>query len=445
LNENIRPMAFTELPNHRIQEKYTMRGRITILSLLLSFISTAALAAPKLVIQPKTSFDLHIEDTPKELVDEVWQTVNRQFVDNTFNKQDWIAMRSSLLAKDYKSKTEAYEAIRNALKVLNDPYTRFLEPKEFQSLREETTGELVGVGIQLGNVDSIKSPVIRTVIDDSPAIKAGLMPKDELVAVDGKSTANLKIPEVSKMIRGDKDTKVTLTVMRSGQKLDFVLVRAPIELQVVNYALKEENGQKIGYIRLQEFSDKAPKEMRKAIASLNNQGVKGWVLDLRSNPGGVLDAATRIASLLLPEGTIVSTVDRQGTKEQVPADRHPQTTLPLVVLVDGGSASATEILAGALQDNRRAMLVGTKTFGKGVIQQVNPLSDGSGVNVTIAHYLTPSGNDIHKKGIIPDVIVPFPEDLGKTFTAEQIATSKDPQYQRAATLLSSQIRATTIK
>ncbi len=407
-----------------------------LLALVLSLTGgIAANAAPQPAVKLRAEYEVKLADSPKAVVDEVWQTVNREFVDNTFNKQNWLATRTQLLGRDYKNKEDAYEAIRKSLKVLNDPYTRFLDPREFQALRVQTSGELVGVGIQLGVSPATKLPFVVKTIEDSPATKAGVKAKDELVAVDGKSTAKLDISEVSRMIRGDRGTKVILSVVREGQRLNYTITRAPIELQVVTSALKLEDGRKIGYIRLQEFSDKAPREMQRAIAGLQRQGVQGWVLDLRGNPGGLLDAATRIANLLLTRGTIVSTVDRQGVQDKLVADRQPLTDLPLVTLVDGGSASASEILAGALQDNGRATLIGTKTFGKGVIQQVNALSDGSGVNVTIAHYLTPSGNDIHKKGITPNVVIPFTEELRKTFTAEQIATATDPQYQGALTVL----------
>ncbi|UFP96018.1 S41 family peptidase [Gloeobacter morelensis] len=405
-----------------------------LLTVILSLVGSAAVtAAPKQPVKLRAEYEARLEDSPKAIVDEVWQTVDREFVDPTFNKQNWIAARGQLLGRDYKSKEEAYEAIRNSLKVLGDPYTRFLDPREFQALRDQTSGELVGVGIQLGVSQASKLPVVVKTLEDSPASRSGIQAKDELLAVDGKPTAKLEIGEVSRMIRGDRGTQVTLSVLRSGQKMSFTITRAPIELKVVTSSLKEENDRKVGYIRLAEFSEKAPSEMQRAFAKLSEAGAQGWVLDLRGNPGGLLDAATRVASLVLDQGTIVSTVDRAGTQDQLTADRHPVTNLPLVVLVDQGSASASEILAGAIQDNRRGTLVGMKTFGKGVIQQVNALSDGSGVNVTIAHYLTPSGNDIHKKGIQPDVVVAFPEEARKA--PIEPATGADIQYQRAVTVL----------
>jgi len=420
---------------------------VLLLPLLTVLSAGPILAEPQAALTPVagTSFDLKLTDSPKELVDEVWQTVNREYVDPSFNKQDWLAMRQKLLSKEYRTRKEAYAEIRKALKVLGDPYTRFLDPREFQALRDQTSGELVGVGIQLGTSPTSKLPIIQRTIANSPAFQAGLKAKDELVAVDGKATKTLEIAEVSRMIRGDRGTRVTLSVLRDGRRLDFTITRAPIELPAVTAELKSEQGQTLGYIRLAEFSDRAPAEVKKAITDLEGRGARGLVLDLRGNPGGLLDAAARIASLLLPEGTIISTVNRQGQREPLPVTRAPLTTLPMVVLVDGGSASASEILAAALQENGRAQLVGTKTFGKGVIQQVNPLSDGSGVNVTIAHYLTPKGNDIHKKGIVPDIVAEFPTARLKDFTADDLATAKDVQYQRAVAVLGKQLPGGTVQ
>lgn len=408
--------------------------------LLLGLLDASAVLAQAVPQQARAHFRVRLEDSPKAIVDEVWQTVNREYVDNSFNQNDWLLARKQLLEREYASKEEAYKAIRATLKELGDPYTRFLDPREFQALKDQTSGELVGVGLTLGASPTNKLPVIMSTLKGSPATKAGVQAKDQLVAVDDKPTTGVPLDKVSSLIRGDSGTKVTLTVLRGDkQKLSFTITRAPIELPAVQAVLKEEDGKKLGYIQLQEFSEKATPEMKRAFKELTEQGAQGWVLDLRGNPGGLLDAATAIANLLLDQGTIVSTVNRQGVQEKLVSDRAPQTTLPTVVLVDGGSASASEILAGALKDNNRATLVGTKTFGKGVIQQVNALTDGSGVNVTIAHYLTPAGNDIHKKGITPDVVVPITEEVRKKFTADKLGTSADPQYQRAATILAAKL------
>jgi carboxyl-terminal processing protease len=408
------------------------KAKTTFLTFLL------CLAASPLLAQTPIT----LENSPKAVIDEVWQTVNREYVDATFNHQDWLATREKLLASDYKDANEAYQAIRKTLKTLGDPYTRFLEPREFETLKSSTAGELVGVGILLNLIESAKTPTVVSVLKNSPASRAGLQARDELIAVDGKPTIGLDLGAISKLIRGPEGSKVLLSILRNNQKVDYPLVRSAIVLRVVTSELKDENGKKIGYIHLKEFSSRAPSEMRESLINLSLQGVEGWVFDLRSNPGGVVIAATQIASLFLKSGTIVSTMDRNGLRGTVMSDRHPLTALPLVLLIDGTSASASEILAAALQDNRRAILVGTRTFGKGVIQKVNGLTDGSGVNVTIARYRTPKGNDIHKKGVLPDILVDFSIEKRKRFRAEQRATATDIQYQEAVAVLTEKLAST---
>jgi carboxyl-terminal processing protease len=408
------------------------KAKTTFLTFLLNLAASPLFAQTPIIL----------ENSPKAVIDEVWQTVNREYVDPTFNHQDWLATREKLLATDYKDANEAYQAIRKTLKTLGDPYTRFLEPREFETLKSSTAGELVGVGILLNLIESAKAPTVISVLKNSPASRAGLQPRDELIAVDGKPTSGLDLGEISKLIRGPEGSKVLLSILRNNQKVDYPLVRSAIVLKVVTSELKDENGKKIGYIHLKEFSSRAPSEMREALINLSLQGAEGWVFDLRSNPGGVVIAATQIANLFLKNGTIVSTMDRNGLRETVMSDRHPLTALPLVLLIDGTSASASEILAAALQDNRRATLVGTRTFGKGVIQKVNGLTDGSGVNVTTARYRTPKGNDIHKKGVLPDILVDFTAEKRKSFRAEQRTTATDIQYQQAVAVLTEKLAST---
>ncbi|AGY58978.1 S41 family peptidase [Gloeobacter kilaueensis] len=413
------------------------RLRRTLVWLLLSGAVLSAPAAVQARPPLPVAFDLQLVDSPKAIVDEVWQTVNSEYVDATFNKQDWQRVRQQLLSREYASKADAYKAIRTALEGLGDPYTRFLEPREFQALTEETSGQLIGVGVTLRPPSPDRRlPQVVATVAGGPAARAGVHVEDQLVAVDGRPTTDVPLPEVTRRIRGENGTQVTLTVLRNRkQKIKFTLTRAPIELPVVTAALKSEQGQKLGYIRLAEFSARATSQVKKALLSLRHQGAQGWIFDLRSNPGGAVDAAIGIANLFLENGNIVSVIDREGVQDTVASAHRPVSSLPMVVLVDGGSASASEILAGALQDNRRATLVGTKTFGKALVQQMNALSDGSGLNVTIAHYLTPAGQDIGHKGLNPDIVAPFPEQLRKKFTIEQVATAADPQYKQGTTTL----------
>jgi carboxyl-terminal processing protease len=245
------------------------------------------------------------------------------------------------------------------------------------------------------------------------------------------------------LIRGAVGSQVQLTVLRNNQEFSYSLKRDKIEIHPVRYSLKKAPTGDVGYIRLVQFSANAAPEMREAIQNLEKQQVTGYVLDLRSNPGGLLYASVDIARMWIQEGGIVSTVDRQGESDRENADRRALTDKPLVVLVDGGSASASEILSGALQDNSRGTIVGTKTFGKGLVQSVRGLQDGSGLAVTIAKYLTPKGRDINKHGIDPDVVIKLSDQqrqaLGRD--RDKIGTPEDPQFAKALQVLNQQTSA----
>jgi carboxyl-terminal processing protease len=340
------------------------------------------------------------------VIDQTWQIVFRDYLDTTgkYTADRWRNLRRDLLAKSYGNSKEAYDAIRGMLGSLDDPYTRFLDPREFKEMQIDTSGELSGVGIQLSLDKDTKELVVVAPIDGSPASRAGVLPKDVITAIDGKTTRGMSTEDAVRLIRGQEGTTVTLTLRRRGQPLDVALTRERIELQAVDSQINTgPDGLRVGYIRLKQFNANATKDMRKALREMEAEGVDGYVLDLRSNPGGLLMASVEIARQWLNEGTIVSTKTRSGITDVKRATGRALTDRPLVVLVNEGSASASEILSGALQDNNRAVLVGQKTFGKGLVQSVRGLSDGSGMTVTIAKYLTPSGRDIHKHGIDPDV------------------------------------------
>ncbi|NEN89884.1 MAG: PDZ domain-containing protein [Okeania sp. SIO3H1] len=382
--------------------------------------------------------EANLENSPKAVLDEAWQIVNREYVDGSFNQTDWQATRRTLLEKNYTSSEQAYESLRQALDQLNDPYTRFLDPEQFKALTNQTSGEMSGVGMQLKEDELSKVITVVDVVENSPAMKAGLLPGDQILEIDGKPTANLSVSAAAKLIRGDVGTDVVLQVMRSGEaEFDVTLTRARIELQAVRYELKREGNERIGYIHLQEFSAHAGEQMQKAIENLDNQNADGYVLDLRGNPGGLLRISIDIARMLMDKGAIVSTVDRNGDKQELRANRSALTDKPIVVLVDGDSASASEILAGALKDNGRAVIMGDQTFGKALVQSVHSLSDGSGLAVTIAHYYTPKGTDISKKGVTPDVSINLTDSQKRRLYRQPgaIATISDPYYSRAVNLL----------
>jgi carboxyl-terminal processing protease len=376
-------------------------------------------------------------DSPKELVDEVWQIIDRTYVDATFNQVDWKKVRNEYLKRPYTNKDEAYKAIREMLKKLGDPYTRFMDPEEFKNLQIDTSGELTGVGIQLAADEKTKKLTVIAPIEDSPAATAGILAKDIILKIDGKTTEGMDVNAAVKLIRGQPGTFVTLTIQRNNQQLEYRIKRARIEIHPVRYSSRQTPNGNIGYIRLVQFSANAPAEIRDAITKLEKQNTAGYILDLRSNPGGLLYTSIDIARMWLKEGAIVSTVNRQGEQDRERANNRALTDKPLVVLVDGGSASASEILSGALQDNKRAVLVGTKTFGKGLVQSVRGLGDGSGLAVTIAKYLTPSGRDINKHGIDPDIVVQLTDAQRKELSQnrDKIGTLTDPQYAKAEEIL----------
>lgn len=383
------------------------------------------------------------QDGPKELVDEVWQIINNRYVDGTFNQVDWEQVRQEYLSRNYTSDQEAYGAIREMLKELNDPYTRFMDPEEFKNMQIDTSGELTGVGIQISMDEETDRLVVVAPIEDSPAFEAGIQARDFIVKIDGKDTTGMDVNDAVKLIRGPIDSQVVLTILRGQEEIDFPIQRQRIEIHPVRYSYRQEGADNdIGYIRLTQFSAPAAEEMREAIEDLEAQGVSGYILDLRSNPGGLLYSSVAIARMWLPgREAIVSTVDRQGETERQRANSRPLTDKPLVVLVDGGSASASEILSGALQDNERAVIVGTQTFGKGLVQSVQPLAHGSGLAVTIAKYLTPNGRDINKLGIEPDILVEL-TDAQKEYLVkhrDEIGTKTDPQYAEALKILTQQI------
>ena len=382
------------------------------------------------------------QDNPKELVDEVWQVINRRYVDATFNGEDWREIRNEYLDKEYSDKEQAYEAIREMLKRLDDPYTRFMNPEEFKTMQIDTSGELTGVGIQITKEEETENIIVIAPIEDTPASKAGIISKDIIREIDGKSTKGMELNDVVSLIRGKPGTKVKLNIERNGKMLEFTITRAKIEIHPVKASINQSpQVSKIGYIRLTQFSSNATVEMKQAITEAEDDNVNGYIIDLRSNPGGLLYSSVEIARMFINKGKIVSTVDRVGEVDAHNANGRTLTQKPIVVLVDGGSASASEILSGALQDYDRATVVGTKTFGKGLVQSVRGLGDGSGLAVTIAKYLTPNGRDINKEGIIPDIVYEMSEEEKEVLIKDRlkIGTLEDAQYRKAVEVLSQQL------
>ena len=365
--------------------------------------------------------------TPAELYDDVWKIVNKKYYDPTNNSQDWNKWRYRYENK-LKTKEDAYVAIGTMLASLNDPYTRFLDPKEFSEETQSIKGSLKGIGTQIGLRDG--ELVIIAPLEDSPAERAGLLADDRILEINGESTKGINIDVAADKIRGEKGTTVTLLIQRKGvpNKL-YSVVRDEIEVKSVSCKPPFETTEipnDIQYIRLSSFISKnAASEIESILNS--SSGMKGFIIDLRSNPGGLLTNAIYISDMLLKGGVIVSTVDRDSYKTTTRARFEQVTDKPIVVLINKGSASASEILSGALKDNHRATIVGEQSFGKGLVQEINKLPDEAGMNITIQRYLTPSGNDIHKKGITPDVMVEL--------TQKDADAKKDVQLEKAIEIL----------
>ena len=370
-----------------------------------------------------------LNNSYKEVIDHVWQIVYRDFLDSNgkFQKSNWINLRKEVLSKTYSDSNEAYDAIRDMLSNLDDSYTRFLEPKEFNQMRIDTSGELTGVGIQIVKDKESDDLIIISPIEGTPAFDAGIKARDKILSIDDISTEGMNIEEAVKLIRGQRGTKVKLEILRGSQSFFKTLSREKIEIKSVSSKVNQtKNGLSIGYVRIKQFNANASKETRDAIKDLETKKVAGYVLDLRSNPGGLLESSIDISRHFINKGVIVSTVSKDGLKETKKGNGQALTKKPLVVLVNEGSASASEIVSGAIKDNKRGKLVGKKTFGKGLVQSMRTLVDGSGLTVTVAKYLTPNGTDINKSGIIPDIEVRM--NINPILQRE-IGTRKDKQYR----------------
>jgi carboxyl-terminal processing protease len=347
----------------------------------------------------------------------------------------WHRVEQQFYGQVPAAPTSTYGAIRGALATLNDPYTLFIEPEPAKEEKAQLEGRFGGIGAFIQRDEA--GQVILDPMPDQPAEKAGVRKGDILVAVDGQPIApELSTDEVVKRVKGEIGSKVVLTVRRQGVEntLDITIERAPIESPSVQWRILEQ-APKIGYIQLSSFTERSNKELDRAFDELTAQGAESYILDLRGNGGGLLETAVDVASQFLHDG-IVLREDRKSEGERVYEVRPSGKALdqPLVLLVNGGTASASEIVAGALQDYKRATLIGEKTFGKGSVQLIYELSDASRLHVTVAKWFTPNKNAIDGKGLIPDIEV--------LTTDEDRANNRDPQLERAISFLTNGESAT---
>lgn len=322
---------------------------------------------------------------------------------------DALTLIRAEYVEETKYKDLIYGALKGMLRSLDD-YSQFLDPDAYKEVKVETEGEFGGLGIQIAIKDGLLT--IIAPIDDTPAYHVGLKANDKIVKIEDEITQDISLMEAVKKLRGKPGTEVTITVMREGAEklLDFTITRDTIKIKSIRKAKLFDGN--IGYIRLSEFQERSPQDMEEALRKLEKLGMESLILDLRNNPGGLLDSAVKVSEKFIPSGeVIVSTRGRLKRQDMIfrssGTDGH--RTYPLVILISKGSASGSEIVAGAIQDYKRGVLLGTKTFGKGSVQTVVPLVDGSALRLTTSKYFTPSGRCIHEKGIEPDVEVEFQE------------------------------------
>lgn len=317
---------------------------------------------------------------------------------------DVLAIVKKSYVEEVDTKKLIYGAINGMLTAL-DPHSSFMPPDTYKELKTETKGEFGGLGIEI----AIKEGILTVIspIEDTPAYRAGVKAGDQILKIDEKFTKDLSIMDAVKRMRGTKGTKVTLTIMREGfdKPKDFPLVRDIIQVRSVKSKLLDDG---YGYIRIAQFQEKTADDLQKALASFDEAKLSGLVLDLRNDPGGLLDQAVKVSEQFLDEGKLIVYTEGREKDSQMRFNArkgNKQANYPIVVLINSGSASASEIVAGALQDHKRAVVMGVQSFGKGSVQTIIPLSDNSGLRLTTARYFTPSGRSIQAKGITPDIVV----------------------------------------
>jgi carboxyl-terminal processing protease len=350
------------------------------------------------------------------LVVDAWRLVSQGYVDpDQLREVHWRRLRQKALERPIRTSGDAYDAIDAMLAPLGDPYTRLLRPEDYEALRASTQGSLSGVGLQLGVRASDGRVVVIAPLEGSPAADAAIGSGSELISVNGVAVADLGLEATAARLRGEAGSQVVLRLRdpegAGGAAREVTLERRQVDLRPVRTRRLRTEAHTLGYVRIAQFSEGVPEDVAQALADLRDKDIEGLVLDLRNNSGGLVEAGLAVADQLLDGGPIVETRSREGLSEVIPA--HPGRLYdgPMVTLVNEGTASASEILAGALQDNDRSPLLGQRTFGKGLIQSLINLNNGSGLAVTVARYQTPSGRDIQDSGIVPNQLLADPQPL----------------------------------
>lgn len=344
-------------------------------------------------------------------------------------------------------------AISGAIAALGDPYSQYFDATSYRAFNQQSSGQYGGIGVEVENQGTsivvfrtfAGTPAADTPYEGAPAgAPRGLQPGDVLVAVGGKSIVGAPLQSASNLIRGTPGTQVSVTVERpvtgsgQSQRLTFAFTRATVIVPTATEAMLPGG---IGYLNINQFTETTPDQVKTALATLKKDGMKGLVLDLRNNPGGLVDSALGVASYLMPNGLLTYLVDRRGHRQNYTITNGTSLGVPMVVLVNGFTASAAEILSGAIQDRGLAPLIGTQTFGKGIVQRIYPMQGNTGLKITVAHYYTPKGRDINKKGLTPNYVVPFPKGVSPNIIGDpsQDTGAVDPQMAKALSVLQSEM------
>ena len=358
----------------------------------------------------------------QQLVLESWSLVNEGYLDpDIFEKVHWKRLRQKALEKPIESSQEAYAAIEEMLSPLGDPYTRLLIPNDYKAMKASNLGsEINGVGLQLGARNEDGEIVVIAPLEGSPAEDAGIVSGTIIQKINGNSPKELGLEATAARLRGETGSQVVIEIQDpNGEVKEISLERRSVDLRPVRTKRLRSESHTIGYLRITQFSEGVPELVKEAIEELSQKDIEGLILDLRNNSGGLVSSGLAVADAFLSNQPIVETKNREGINDAIPSGKNILYEGKMVTLVNGGTASASEILAGALQDNGRSQLLGSRTFGKGLIQSLSTLSDGSGLAVTVASYLTPSGRDIQNLGIEPDRILDLPEPLNPGSTDDR--------------------------
>ncbi len=382
----------------------------------------------------------------RQFVLDAWTLVNEGYYDpERLDDIQWKRIRQKTLQKQIETSEEAFSAIEEMLRPLEDPFTRILRPKDYELLKTSNFGsEINGVGLQLGEDEMTKKIKVISTLAGSPAEEAGIISGDLVDKVDGISTSDLGLANTASKLRGESGTKVLVQITSMSDEIKEIdLERRSVDLRPVRTKRLRDDSHTIGYLRITQFSESVPKKIEEALEELKDKEVEGVILDLRNNSGGLVSSGIAVADSFLSEKPIVETKDRNGVKDAIISQKKTYFDGPMVTLVNKGTASASEILAGSLQDNGRSTLIGEQTYGKGLIQSLKSLGEDSGIAITVASYLTPKGNNIQGRGIIPDKILDFPE-------AREYGNSEDKWVKNAEIYLNSlfdknEVEETSIK